>query len=82
MNRLGYIGAVDLVMVGVVLVVVLQMEQIGDQHIRSNVEALEEAALPQQRVGDRGQRMLLGQIMDFENVDSPFVDLKVKQSLY
>lgn len=54
MHGLSYVGGVDVVVVGVGPVVVFEVEEVGDQHGRRDLEGFDQAALLEETVGDDG----------------------------
>lgn len=61
-------------MIVIVPVVMFQIEQVCYQSRRMNLEHLEEVPLAEQRERDHGQRVVLGELVDFEDVGSPVVE--------
>lgn len=54
MDRLGNICTVYLVMVGIVFVVVFQVQEVGNKGERGDLELRQKSSLPQQGVSDDG----------------------------
>ena len=55
------------------LVVVFQVEQVGDQGIGGNFECLHQSSILEKGVGDGRQSVILRQFVDLEHVRTPVV---------
>lgn len=76
MRGLGDVGGVKTVVERIILdVVILESHHEGDESLRRYHDDLEQVPLAEGRVGDGGQRPVIGQFAYPEDVDAPLVDV-------